>query len=162
MLWRISPSRSRRSPPAGFIRPCQPKLVDHPPTGPGWLHEVKHDGYRIIARKEGGRARPRPVALPARPRPSVMARLARSTCRSRAPAQADPLRRGRPRRGRLPKLSPSRQMRPLRPLMPPRSMTTPSHKPRPVQSWPPPRTDSERPQSRAARMADCTSSAVWQ
>jgi len=23
---------------------------------PGWLHEVKHDGYRIIARKEGSRA----------------------------------------------------------------------------------------------------------
>jgi bifunctional non-homologous end joining protein LigD len=21
----------------------------------GWLHEVKHDGYRIIARKDGGR-----------------------------------------------------------------------------------------------------------
>ena len=26
-----------------------------PPTGLGWLHEVKHDGYRIIARKEGSR-----------------------------------------------------------------------------------------------------------
>ena len=23
------------------------------PTGPGWLHEVKYDGYRIIARKAG-------------------------------------------------------------------------------------------------------------
>ena len=55
MLWRISPSRSRSSPPAGFIRPCQPRLVDHPPAGPNWLHEVKHDGYRIIARKEGER-----------------------------------------------------------------------------------------------------------
>ena len=56
MLWRISPARSRRTPPTGFIRPCQPKLVDHPPAGPGWLHEVKHDGYRIIARKEEDRA----------------------------------------------------------------------------------------------------------
>jgi hypothetical protein len=26
-----------------------------PPAGPGWLHEVKHDGYRIVARKEGER-----------------------------------------------------------------------------------------------------------
>ena len=25
------------------------------PAGSGWLHEVRHDGYRIIARKDGGR-----------------------------------------------------------------------------------------------------------
>jgi ATP-dependent DNA ligase len=28
-------------------------LVDRPPAGPGWLHEVKHDGFWILARKEG-------------------------------------------------------------------------------------------------------------
>ena len=55
MLWRISPARSRRTPPAGFIRPCQPFLVARPPAGPDWLHEVKHDGYRIVARKQGER-----------------------------------------------------------------------------------------------------------
>ena len=55
MLWRISPARSRRTPRAGFIRPCQPLLVAHPPAGPGWRHEVKHDGYRIVARKQGER-----------------------------------------------------------------------------------------------------------
>ena len=55
MLWRISPERSRRTPPAGFILPCQPHLVPKPPAGLGWLHEVKHDGYRIIARKDGSR-----------------------------------------------------------------------------------------------------------
>jgi bifunctional non-homologous end joining protein LigD len=55
MLWRNSPGRSRRTPPAGFILPCQPRLVDKPPTGAGWLHEVKHDGYRILARKDGSR-----------------------------------------------------------------------------------------------------------
>jgi bifunctional non-homologous end joining protein LigD len=54
MLWR-TPKRFRRTPPAGFILPCQPLLVDRPPAGSGWLHEVKHDGYRIIARKDGGR-----------------------------------------------------------------------------------------------------------
>jgi bifunctional non-homologous end joining protein LigD len=51
MLWRIS----RRTPPAGFIQPCQPTIVAAPPAGPGWLHEVKHDGYRILARKQGER-----------------------------------------------------------------------------------------------------------
>ena len=55
MLWRVSPGRSRRTPPTGFILPCQPILVDHPPAGAGWLHEIKHDGYRIIACKEGSR-----------------------------------------------------------------------------------------------------------
>src|SRR3984885_15872475 len=51
MLWRIS----RRTPPAGFIQPCQPPLAANPPAGPGWLHEVKHDGFRILARKQGER-----------------------------------------------------------------------------------------------------------
>ena len=55
MLWRVSPGRSRRAPPVGFILPCQPVLVPKPPAGLGWLHEVKHDGYRIIARKDGSR-----------------------------------------------------------------------------------------------------------
>jgi hypothetical protein len=55
MLWRTSPRRSRRLPPAGFILPCKPLLVDRPPAGSDWLHEIKHDGYRIIARKEGSR-----------------------------------------------------------------------------------------------------------
>jgi bifunctional non-homologous end joining protein LigD len=55
MLWRTSPARSRRAPPAGFIRPCQPLLVARPPAGPGWLHEVKHDGYRLLAHKQGER-----------------------------------------------------------------------------------------------------------
>ena len=54
MLWRTSSKRSRRAPPVGFILPCQPLVVDKPPAGLGWLHEVKHDGYRIIARKDGG------------------------------------------------------------------------------------------------------------
>ncbi len=54
MPWRNSP-RSRRTPPAGFIQPCQPTLVSAPPAGPGWLHEMKHDGFRILARKQGAR-----------------------------------------------------------------------------------------------------------
>jgi bifunctional non-homologous end joining protein LigD len=32
-------------------------LVAHPPAGPDWLHEVKHDGFRILARKDGARVK---------------------------------------------------------------------------------------------------------
>jgi ATP-dependent DNA ligase len=55
MLWRTSSPLFRRDPPADFITPCNPKLVSRPPTGPGWLHEIKHDGFRILARKQGER-----------------------------------------------------------------------------------------------------------
>ena len=34
-----------------------PMLVDQPPEGDGWLHEVKHDGYRTQLILERGRAR---------------------------------------------------------------------------------------------------------
>src|SRR3954452_17562165 len=30
----------------GYIAPMQPTLVDDPPEGDNWLHEVKWDGYR--------------------------------------------------------------------------------------------------------------------
>jgi bifunctional non-homologous end joining protein LigD len=55
MLWRTPSARFWRNLPAGFIQPCQPTLVAKPPAGPGWLHEVKHDGFRILARKQGDR-----------------------------------------------------------------------------------------------------------
>jgi len=32
--------------PDGFIEPCQPVGAAKPPSGPSWLHEIKHDGYR--------------------------------------------------------------------------------------------------------------------
>jgi bifunctional non-homologous end joining protein LigD len=34
---------------------ASPLLVARPPAGSGWLHEVKHDGYRIISLKQGER-----------------------------------------------------------------------------------------------------------
>jgi bifunctional non-homologous end joining protein LigD len=55
MLWRTPSARFWRNLPAGFIQPCQPTLVANPPAGPGWLHEIKHDGFRILARKQGER-----------------------------------------------------------------------------------------------------------
>jgi bifunctional non-homologous end joining protein LigD len=39
----------------GFIQPCLPMTAPAAPSGSRWLHEVKHDGFRIIARKDGQR-----------------------------------------------------------------------------------------------------------
>jgi len=46
-----------RTLPAGFIAPCLPTKTDKLPSGSQWLHEIKHDGFRIIARKNGERVR---------------------------------------------------------------------------------------------------------
>ena len=43
--------------PAGFIAPCLPTSAPQPPSGAHWLHEIKHDGFRVIARKDGKRAK---------------------------------------------------------------------------------------------------------
>ena len=32
---------------AVFIHPCQPIVAKQSPSGPGWAHELKHDGYRL-------------------------------------------------------------------------------------------------------------------
>ena len=39
--------------PAGFIEPCQPIGGTKPPSGPGWIHEIKHDGFRMMAQRRG-------------------------------------------------------------------------------------------------------------
>jgi bifunctional non-homologous end joining protein LigD len=36
----------------GYVSPCIPTLVAKPPTGPDWVHEIKHDGYRLIVRRD--------------------------------------------------------------------------------------------------------------
>src|SRR5260370_21151702 len=46
-----------RTLPTGFIAPCLPTKVHTLPSGGLWLHEIKHDGFRIIARKDGERVR---------------------------------------------------------------------------------------------------------
>ena len=40
-----------------FIKPQLPSLVDQPPEGEHWIHEIKHDGYRCRVLLERGRAR---------------------------------------------------------------------------------------------------------
>jgi bifunctional non-homologous end joining protein LigD len=43
--------------PAGFISPCLPTNAPQPPSGELWLHEIKHDGFPVIARKEDRRVK---------------------------------------------------------------------------------------------------------
>jgi bifunctional non-homologous end joining protein LigD len=38
----------------GFIAPCAPTERKVPPDGDGWLHEIKHDGYRAQAHVHEG------------------------------------------------------------------------------------------------------------
>jgi bifunctional non-homologous end joining protein LigD len=43
--------------PPGFILPAQPVKGQGPPCGPSWVHEIKHDGYRLIVLKGGATVR---------------------------------------------------------------------------------------------------------
>jgi len=44
MLWRL------RSFP-DFVEPCLPSPAERPPAGSDWIHEIKHDGFRLLARR---------------------------------------------------------------------------------------------------------------
>jgi bifunctional non-homologous end joining protein LigD len=46
---------AKRAPFPGFITPCDPTLRDRAPDGPGWLHEIKIDGYRAQVHIHHGR-----------------------------------------------------------------------------------------------------------
>jgi bifunctional non-homologous end joining protein LigD len=43
--------------PRGFVQPCLPTKAPQPPSGDTWVHEIKHDGFRVIARKDADRLR---------------------------------------------------------------------------------------------------------
>ena len=65
--------------PPGFILPCGPTLAANVPTGAGWLHELKHDGFRSLITRMAcgyifGRARAEavsPLCARARLRPRL-------------------------------------------------------------------------------------------
>jgi ATP dependent DNA ligase domain len=58
MLWRVRNSRGRPlNAPSAFIHACQPIVAKNPPTGPGWAHEQKHDGYRLQIHVRDGQVR---------------------------------------------------------------------------------------------------------
>src|SRR3954454_22982921 len=48
----IERMRKALSAGTGFIEPCLPSPAAKPPAGPNWLHEVKHDGFRLMARRD--------------------------------------------------------------------------------------------------------------
>jgi bifunctional non-homologous end joining protein LigD len=49
---RLRPNR-----PAWWIDPCQPTAALRPPSGPNWLHEIKHDGFRMMVLRANERVR---------------------------------------------------------------------------------------------------------
>jgi bifunctional non-homologous end joining protein LigD len=38
--------------PSDFIQPCFPSPAERPPTDTEWVHEIKHDGFRLMARRD--------------------------------------------------------------------------------------------------------------
>jgi bifunctional non-homologous end joining protein LigD len=49
--------RERVRPGLGIIEPCLPSPAKVPPSDPCWIHEIKHDGFRILARRDSAGAR---------------------------------------------------------------------------------------------------------
>jgi bifunctional non-homologous end joining protein LigD len=41
----------------GYVPPCIPTRADRAPAGADWVHEIKHDGYRLQGRREGDAVR---------------------------------------------------------------------------------------------------------
>jgi ATP-dependent DNA ligase len=44
---------ARTDRPPKWIKPQLTRLVEEAPSGDGWVHEVKYDGYRMHARIDG-------------------------------------------------------------------------------------------------------------
>ena len=42
---------------SGHIEPCLSSPAERPPFGNGWIYEIKHDGFRIMARRDGAGVR---------------------------------------------------------------------------------------------------------
>jgi bifunctional non-homologous end joining protein LigD len=42
---------------ASFIEPASRPPADKPPSGSNWIHEIKHDGFRLMARRASGSIR---------------------------------------------------------------------------------------------------------
>jgi ATP-dependent DNA ligase len=70
-------SRERPRPGLGIIEPCLPSPAKAPPSGRGWLHEIKHDGFRILARRDSAGVRLITRRTPIEQRKRKLAKLAR-------------------------------------------------------------------------------------
>ena len=53
----MSLNRPRSRQPSGTTQPCLPSGAKSPPAGPDWIHEIKHDGFRVLARRDGPKMR---------------------------------------------------------------------------------------------------------
>jgi bifunctional non-homologous end joining protein LigD len=42
---------------SGFIGPCLPSPAERPPSGSGWFHEIKLNGFRLMARRDAAGVR---------------------------------------------------------------------------------------------------------
>ena len=51
-LQRCAPKSAPHIPTGKSPRSTSFRLAQ-PPTGEAWLHEIKHDGFRVVARKDG-------------------------------------------------------------------------------------------------------------
>src|ERR1700675_3014390 len=69
----------KRKFPAGFVLPAQPVEANRPPVGAEWVHEIKHDGYRLIVRRDSAMVRLSPRKAPDRTErlPAIAAAAAR-------------------------------------------------------------------------------------
>ena len=47
----------------GFVAPCLPSLANRPPKGAGWIHEIKHDGFWMMVRRNGSAIHEKRVRL---------------------------------------------------------------------------------------------------
>jgi ATP-dependent DNA ligase len=68
----------------GFIEPCLPSPAPNPPAGDGWIHEIKLDGFRMLARRDGAGVRlltRRGIDWTTR-YPAIAAAIAALACRS--------------------------------------------------------------------------------
>jgi bifunctional non-homologous end joining protein LigD len=63
--------------PNGFIEPCLTSSAPKPPAGAGWIHEIKLDGFRLLARRDAVGVR-----LLTRRYPTIAAGVAALACRS--------------------------------------------------------------------------------
>lgn len=54
MRWRTG---SSVRPAPGFVPPCIPTVAKAVPAGPDWVYEIKHDGYRLMVRRDGAGVR---------------------------------------------------------------------------------------------------------
>src|SRR5262245_17775673 len=53
VIMRSSRGRPLNAKP--LSHPCQPIVAKQPPTGPGWAHALKHDGYQLQIHVRDGR-----------------------------------------------------------------------------------------------------------